>query len=451
MSPAELTDKASDTPGLTKLNILAGTAAGINLSSVKSVIGSLFSLGVGQAVSTFSSLIFFAYISRHFGVELLGIVALALTIATYVTLGTDQGLRLIGARLVARESSAAQVIIRRILLKRLLSCALCVTIGCLYALWGPVPRAARAYIVGFVLAVIPYAFSLDWLAWGLNKFAWLGGFNGGTRALFLIGSVTGILLTRTTFLPITLANGIAATVGSLAMWGAWRLRWKGELSGSVPVAEELIQRELRWAAVLPLGVTTILSQAFNNFDTVMLGAMSTTSELGRYSAAYKILFLILGAYWLVMSSVYPKLSRARTSPAARKALFITVALVAVVGGLLAIVVSAFAPGILRTLYGGDLQATNLLRVLVWALPMDFCVALLSVVFVSRGHDRALLVATAGAAGSDIILNLLLIPKFQARGAALATLASYAYFLVFLLQYTIRKPVFAEAIAQSSAI
>src|SRR6266404_1818025 len=170
----------------------------ISSRGVINVLSSVFKLGVGEVVSNFASFLFFAYISRHFGVELLGIVALAQTVARYVTLGTDQGLRLVGARLVARNGGAAPLIIKAVLLKRLLCCLICVALGSIYALFGPVPQAARPYILGFVLAVVPYAFSLDWLAWGLDKFAWLGTFRAGVTVLFLVAAVSGIVFTKKT-------------------------------------------------------------------------------------------------------------------------------------------------------------------------------------------------------------------------------------------------------------
>jgi len=420
------------------------------IGSIKSVAHSVVRLGIGEGVSRVASFLFLAYISRHFGVELLGIVALAQTVAVYVTLGTDQGLRLVGSRLVARNGNAAPFVMRQILLKRLLLCAVCVALGSAYALLGPVPKAARYYVLGFVLGVIPYAFSIDWLAWGLDKFAWLGAFRGGVTVTFVMGAIAGILITHTTLLPVTLSNGLAATVGALALWLAWKLRWKAKVVTGAPDLEDVAQKELYWLTVLPLGMATILNQAFHNFDTILLGSMSSIAEVGRYNSAYRILFLIMGAYWLVTNSLYPKLARAKAGPGTQRLLLGTVLAVAAAGLLIAVVIGIFAPVILRIIYGSDLAATGLLRILVFAIPMDFCVALLGTVFVSRGFDRTILMATGTAAAANIILNLLLIPRFQAMGAAIATLASYVYLLAFLLRRTIKKPVFAEASAPATA-
>jgi len=424
-------------------SIVSSQPVTISVGHIKRLFDSVFRLGIGEAVSRLASFLFFAYISRGFGVELLGIVALAQTVAMYVTLGTDQGLRMVGARLVARDSNAAPFVIRRVLLKRLLSCAICVLLGSAYALWGPVPQSARLYILGFVLGVIPYAFSLDWLAWGLDKYGWLGTFRGGVTVVFLIGSVIGVLLTRSTLLPITVSNGLSATLGAAALWAAWRLRWRAQTAKDVPANEDSVRRELRWVALLPLGMATILNQAFHNFDTVLLGAMSTAAEVGRYASAYKILFLVLGAYWLVTNSLYPKISRAKGGPGARKLLMKALVIVTAIGVALAAGVGLFAPVILRAVYGTDLGATGLLRILVFAIPLDFCVAMLGTVFVSRGHDRSILVATGAAAIFNIFLNSLLIPKLQGTGAAIATLVSYLFLLAILLHYLTRKPILAE--------
>lgn len=422
----------------------------VDSKSVKSAISSAFNLGIGECVSRLATFLFFAYISRSYGVELLGIIALAQTVAMYVTLGTDQGLRLVGARLVSRHGGSAPLIMRAVLFKRLTSCAVCVSLGCVYALYGPVPQSARLYILGFVLGVVPYAFSLDWLAWGLNKFAWLGGFRGGVAVTFLIGSLLGMSLAKSTLLPLTIANAFAAMAGAACLWIVWRSRWKKEVAGQISGTRDFIQSELRWMAIVPLGMATILNQAFHCFDTVLLGAMSTTAEVGRYSAAYKILFLILGVYWLLTNSLYPKLSSAKAGPTARHLLLASLVMVATVGTILALVACVFAPDLLRLVYGSDLGATMLLRILLVAIPMDFCVALLTIVFVSRGLDRAILVAIGSAAATNILFNLYLIPRYQAMGAAWATLVSYVYLVVFLLQYTIRKPVFASGVIAITA-
>jgi O-antigen/teichoic acid export membrane protein len=417
---------------------------------MKALVSSILRLGTGEAVSRLASFGLYAYISRTFGVELLGIVALSQTIAMYVMFGTDQGLRMIGARLVARDASAARVVMRHVLRKRLLSCAICVALGSVYALWGPVPANARFYVLGFVLAVIPYAFSLDWLAWGLDHFGWLGAWRGGVGLFFVLGAIAAIRLSGTTLLPITIANAASTVLGAILLWALWRFRWQTPHSESEHGNNE-IDNQFRWAAVLPLGGATILNLMFNNFDSVMLGAMTSAREVGRYSAAYKILFVIFGAYYLLTQSLYPKLSRMKGGRQARRLLSFALIVCIAFGACVAVVIAIWAVPILRTIYGGDLNAVRLVRILSLAVPMEFCVALMGTVLVSRGFHKLVLACTASAATFDLVSNWFLIPRLRAEGAAWSTVASYLLLLILVLTAVFAaKPVLQEELASPTA-
>ena len=409
---------------------------------MKRLLGSMVKLGAGEAVSKLAAIAFYGYISRAFGVELLGIVALAQTVAVYVTMGTDLGLRMIGARIVARDANAAGAIIPHVLKKRLISCGVCVSLASIYALWGPMPASARLYVLGFALGVFPYAFSLDWLAWGLNHFGWLGAWRASVGLLFASCAIVGIRASRTTLLPITIANAASALLGAVLLWALWRFHWRTSHPGSEHVKSE-ISNQFRWAAVLPLGGAMILNLMFNNFDTVMLGAMTSTTEVGRYSAAYKILFAIFATYYLLTQSLYPKLSRMKSGRHPRRVLSYALIALGVLGGCIALVIEVWAAPILHLIYGADLNAAYLLRVLALAIPIDFCTSLLAITMIGRGFDRPVLACIGSAAGVNALLNFFLIPRLHAAGAAWATLVSYVYLLIVFGIVFLLKPVFIE--------
>jgi O-antigen/teichoic acid export membrane protein len=413
-----------------------------DISLMKRLLGSILKLGAGEVVSKLAAFAFYGYVSRAFGVELLGIVALSQTVAGYVTMGTDLGLRLIGARLVARDASAAPAVIPHVLRKRLISCAVCISLASIYALWGPVPAGARLYVLGFALGVFPYAFSLDWLAWGLNHFGWLGAWGGGVGLLFASGAIAAIRASGTTLLPITIANAASAVLGAILLWALWRFRWQSPHSESKHEKSE-IGNQFRWAAVLPLGGATILNLMFNNFDIVMLGAMTSVKEVGRYSSAYKILFVIFAAYYLLTQSLYPRLSRMKGGRQARRLLSFVLVLLATFGVCVAVVIAVCAAPILRTIYGGDLNAVHLVRILSLAVPMEFCVALMGTVLTSRGFNKLVLACTASAAAFNVASNWFLIPRLRADGAAWSTVASYLLLFILVLTVFAVKPVLGE--------
>jgi O-antigen/teichoic acid export membrane protein len=189
------------------------------------------------------------------------------------------------------------------------------------------------------------------------------------------------------------------------------------------MSESTVVKQVRWATVFPLGMATILTLMFHNFDTVMLAGMTSVEELGRYSAAYKVLFAIFSAYYLFTQSLYPKLA-AMKAETTRQLFGKVICGVALLGSGVALALATWDSALLRIIYGSDLNASHLLRILSLAVPMDFCAAFMGIVCVSRGFDRVVLKCAGAAAITDILANLWLIPRFGATGAAWSTLISY---------------------------
>jgi O-antigen/teichoic acid export membrane protein len=410
---------------------------------VSSLTGSVVMLGAGEATGWISSFLLFAYVSRRYGVALLGALALAQTVAAYVTMATDQGLRLIGARIVAKDPSLAREIVKPLMGKRLLLCAATVIMGSAYALRGPVPSMARPYVLGFVIAVMPYALTLDWLAWGLNQLGWMGAWKGLVKLTFVGGAILGMHSLGTSLMPLIVSNFLAAGAGATLVWILWRKAWRPRLVQATEFAVTDASKQLMWGSVFSLGTATMLNLLFNSADTLILAGMTSASEVGRYNAAYKLMFVVFSSYYLLTQSLYPRLSRMKGGPQARKLVTYALFALGALGACVGLVIAIWAPPILRIIYGGDLNAIHLLRILSLAIPSEFCVALLGTVLVSRGFHGLVLTCTASAASFNILLNFFLIPRLKADGAAWATVSSYLLLLTLVLTAFIVKPILDE--------
>jgi O-antigen/teichoic acid export membrane protein len=78
-----------------------------------------------------------------------------------------------------------------------------------------------------------------------------------------------------------------------------------------------------------------------------------------------------------------------------------------------------------------LPGTILLMLLAWAIPLDFLTSYLSNAYIAWGMEKKILVCTAIAAASNVVLNLIWIPVFGATAAAINTLISYVVLLASL--------------------
>jgi O-antigen/teichoic acid export membrane protein len=202
-------------------------------------------------------------------------------------------------------------------------------------------------------------------------------------------------------------------------------------------AEELCPKR-----VFALGLSNLLNLVFMNADILLLGAMTTTHEVGRYSAACKPLYVIFTGFWLLTDALYPHLAKLEASARAHSVLLLALAALAALASAAALVLWLLAPQILSLIYGSTFGATRLFQILLIALPLDFCFSLLWTVLVSRGHDRAVLYSLAAAASVNILLNLVFIPRFQATASAWVTVVSYALLFLAVLIFVFKRKVLA---------
>ncbi len=412
---------------------------------VRNVFLSFVRLATGDVFGRIATFALFVYVSRYFGVQILGIVALAQTVASYVTELSDQGLKLIGARILARNANLASYLVPSVMKRRAALAAGAVALGALYAVLGPVPPDARACVLAFDVAVVPYAFALDWVAWGLGHFGVLSLWRGGVSVVYVGLAIAAMQLTMRPIASISGANILSALLGAGFLWAIWKLHWSRSLNQPPP--DSLLTaatQELRPKRVFALGLSNLLNLVFMNADILLLGAMTTTHEVGRYSAACKPLYVIFTGFWLLTDALYPHLAKLEAGARAHSILLLALAGLAVLASAAALIFGLLAPQILTLIYGSTLGAARLFRILLIALPLDFCFSLLWTVLVSRGYDRAVLYSLATAATVNVVLNLVFIPRFQADAAAWATVASYALLFSAVLIFVLSKKVLATA-------
>lgn len=417
--------------------------------NIKQLFDSAARVATGEVLGRLATFALYAYVSRHYGVEVLGIVALGQVVALYVIEGSDQGLKLIAVRLLARNHGLAGYLVPAVSRLRTGFTAVAVMLGVGYGLFGPLPAAARGCVAAFVLAVIPYVFTLDWVAWGLGQFGLLASWRSGVSILYVLLAIAGMRMTGRPIASMVAGNVTATALGALFLWLVWRFCWRQPTNTVSSSAVQAAREELRVSRVMTLGFSNLLNLIFLNADILILGAMSTTHEVGRYSAACKPLYVIFTGFWVLTDVLYPHIAGVPASTRARRTLFLWLALLAVASTVVAGVLGLLAPQILTVLYGSPMGATGLFRVLLIAMPLDFCFSLLWTVVVSRGYDRFVFYALATAATTNVLLNGLFIPRFQAGAAAWATVASYALLFGMMLIFVLRNDVFSRRLAEES--
>ena len=245
------------------------------------------------------------------------------------------------------------------------------------------------------------------------------------NAAFLVSSALRLVLVlmKAPILAFAVANAVEAAVGAVALFyvyhgnGQLVARWRTSLA----LARELLRD--CWPLVLS-GVVYMVSL---RIDQVMLGQMADAHEVGIYASAVKIAEIWFFIPTALVTSVFPNIVKAKESSEAEfhGRLQKLYNLLAFVGYAIAIPTTLLAGFVVRLLYGeAYAAAAPMLVFLIWSdLFVNLGVARNSYLL-ALGWSWSLFFMALSGAVVNVILNLLLIPRFGGTGAAVATCISY---------------------------
>lgn len=172
----------------------------------------------------------------------------------------------------------------------------------------------------------------------------------------------------------------------------------------------------------------------------MLQYMKGAEEVGIYNAAYKLFTLGLSLPWMMNQALFPTLSSLDSSGAEKLRdpynvvikYTIIMALPLSVGGFL------LAPKIISLFFGREyLEAAPVLKVLFLLLLPCSVASFTNCILTIKNPRITMWIAGGVMVPLNIILNLLLIPKFSYYGAAVATLVTEIAGAILSLYYNFK--------------
>ena len=190
----------------------------------------------------------------------------------------------------------------------------------------------------------------------------------------------------------------------------------------------------------PLFLSGILVMVNMRIDQVLLEYFKGTHEVGIYAAAVRVseIGYLLGS--IIITSAFPIVFKLRHSNEdifflKLKQLYKVLLLIA---GLVTIMVVVFSGQIIHLFFGvGFEQASPVLLVHIFSIPIVFMGGATTYALVACDLQLFHLARTFLGCLTNVVLNLMLIPKYGAMGAAYAMLISY---LVAVFSIIFLKPV-----------
>ncbi len=192
---------------------------------------------------------------------------------------------------------------------------------------------------------------------------------------------------------------------------------------------------------IPLALTLFFSTVYFRIDQVMLGWMRSETELGWYSAAYRVFevtALVPSILMLIALPIFSRLAKESKKMLVRAGQQMLVILLTL-GVAISVMVALAAPKIVA-LFGRDFgtESSQALTVLMLTVVPIFCNLVFTTLFIAIGKQVRLMYCFMAGALVNIALNYLMIPPWGYLGAASSTLISelllFALVAYLLSQY-----------------
>jgi len=193
----------------------------------------------------------------------------------------------------------------------------------------------------------------------------------------------------------------------------------------------------------PLMLSGLAIMIYVKVDQVMLGFLANDRAVGVYSAAIKLSEIWYFMPMAIVSSLVPSIMQIKQQDESSyynklQSIFNTMAFLAYI---VALPVSLLSSNIITALYGTLYkEAAIILTIHVWAGLFVFLGVARGLWILAEGYTKISLYTTITGAFVNIALNLYLIPRYGAPGAAIATVISYCFsdYILFMLVPGLRK-------------
>lgn len=390
--------------------------------TLQRAIGNSFWLFADQILRLALGLVVGVWMARHLGPENFGWLNYALATVGVVGSLTSLGVGPIVVRELVRDPHSAPGWLGTAWALRTAGAAVGF-LACVIIAWRQsAPAASLVLIVGAGLVVqVPEIADLWFQARGDSKVS------ACVRMVACVGAnvIRVALILADAPLAWFAATGVAELgFAGLGWW--WAVRRTGGSWAQWRPERARVAALLRESWPLTLSGFAISAQA--HADQLVLGALIGGEELGQYAAALRLVNVFTFVPMIVQTIAAPELTRARRDDENlyRARLHRLYRLMLGIFAFTAVPLVLLGPPAVHLLYGGPYAgAAALIPWLVFRLFLTNYGVARSLFVTNEGLFRFALLTSLAGAGLNLALNFALVPQWGARGAIMASLASFA--------------------------
>jgi len=399
------------------------------LSTFRRILKNCLSLYSAEILSNILRFLSVAYLARILKAEGFGQISFATAVLAYFTLLINLGLDTFGIREVARDQSQIKSYVSNILGIRISGAALSFLLLLVFVSLISKPLEVKKLILLYGLGVFTFSLTLDWVFMGIEKMQYIA-ISRIIQQTFYVALIFLIIRRPEQILSIPLFQFVSGLVAILILSYVFIRKFAFyKINFSFGVWKNILK------ASLPMGFSFIMIQIYYNFDVILLSFMKSEKEVGWYSSAYKIILLINTIGLIYYSTIFPLISKYYKSSMEKlkilltytSKLMVTVVVPLGIGGVFA------ARPIMDWVYGENFRGGVIaFQILIWVV----CIIWISCIYgnslLACDKQNKFLVGVSLGAVTNIVSNLILIPRFSLIGAAISTILAEG--VVFIYMY-----------------
>lgn len=373
--------------------------------------------------------------ARMLGVSGLGVFSYAIALGGFLTFFEDAGIATFVTRSFAKNEQDKHVIFGTALVLKIL-------LGIIALLFfisiGPlISSVPEARIIIPVIALLMFCDALRTFFFSITRAEQRMHIDARVQIITnVLIVVFGVVFMTVSPTPLALAWGytLGSIVGTVLMFLVIR--------NYIPNIRKTFSRKLFneiFFAAWPFTVLAISNVLIFNTDTLFLGYYGTTTDVGLYAAASRVvqMFYILAS--LFATSTFPTLvqkthDRSDILSAIKKSLI----LMLILAIPLMIIMVLGAPLIMKVLFGYSFVAgSSILAILALSYVPVFILSILNNSVLAFDKQKEFVVGNIAGVVVNIALDVLLIPHYQGVGAAIASVAGLTT-ITLITGYKLRK-------------
>jgi O-antigen/teichoic acid export membrane protein len=379
-------------------------------------------------------LLFFTviYTARYLGASGYGILSIALAFAGTFGVIADLGISTLTTREVAKDKSLTYKYVGNIIVLRLILAI--ITVGMIFIIANLGNYSHETVItiyiasLSVIVGVFPGIFASIFQAYEKMEYPSVNMILTGIflfcGTLFLIWKGLGVI----EFAVLNVVAGVIVLGYSLIVY-SWKVSlpkfefdivfWKGMIKES-----------------LPFGLISLSGMVYTYLDSIILSLLQPMEVVGWYSAAYRLMLVLLFIPTAVNVAVFPVMSKYFVS--AHDALKLLYEryfkLMIIIGIPIGFGTIFLANKIIILIFGpAYTNSTIALQILIWTMVFTFAGASFVQVFMATNRQLLITKISLFCVVINLILNLILIPKFSYVGASVATVITEIILVSYLIK------------------